>query len=112
MNHKDSGFHDYVVHDLLGTFESITSRAMFGGWGIYQYGVIFAIIVDGELFMKARDDANAVYFKDHGSRQFSYSTPKHPKSIQMSYWSVPEEVLENTDSLGEWVQRATRVSKN
>ena len=34
---KDQSFHDYVVNDVLVGISGITSRAMFGGWGIYPH---------------------------------------------------------------------------
>ena len=45
MQHmKDNTFYEYVLRDLLGDIPGITSRAMFGGLGIYKNNVILAII--------------------------------------------------------------------
>ena len=41
-------FHEYVIGDVLGHISGITSRKMFGGYGIYLDGVIFAIITDDD----------------------------------------------------------------
>ena len=49
---KDNSFHEYVMRDFLGDISGITSRAMFGGWGVYKDGTIFGIIFDGELYFK------------------------------------------------------------
>ena len=43
---KDLSFHDYVLNDLLAYIAGIRSRPMFGGWGLYKNGIIFAIIVE------------------------------------------------------------------
>ena len=59
---KDQSFHDHVVRDLFVHIPDITSRAMFGGWGLYQDGVIFGIIADGELYFKV-DDTNRAGFE-------------------------------------------------
>lgn len=104
---KDPSFHDYVMHDLLATLPNITSRAMFGGWGIYKDDVIFGIIVDGELYFKV-DDSNRGDFERSGSRPFVYS--QGGKSVTMSYWLVPEEVMEDEEKLGMWVGRSVGVS--
>lgn len=102
---KDSTFHDYVVHDLLGDVSGISSKAMFGGYGVYRDGKIFAIIVDGELYLKGREETKE-FFESHNSRQFTYNK-KDGKTYKMNYWFVPEEVYENRDMLGGWVDMAT-----
>lgn len=105
---KDTSFHDYVVHDLLGAVPGVASRAMFGGWGIYKDGVIFAIIVDGNLFFKA-EGAHRVFFEAQGSRQFTYTTRTRPTPVAMPYWLVPENVLEDRELFDEWVAHTLEI---
>ncbi len=66
---RDQSFHDYVVQDLLEKESGITSRAMFGGWGIYKNGLIFAINSDGELYFKV-GDSNRADFEKVGSHPY------------------------------------------
>ncbi len=106
---RDTGFHDYVVHDLLGTTPGISSRAMFGGWGIYHDGAIFAIMVEGEFFLKADDEGRRV-FEAQGSRPFTYTTRTRPKPVAMPYWLVPGEVMEDKDIFDGWVIHALRAA--
>ena len=80
---------------------------MFGGWGIYSDGVIFAIIVEGELFFKADEESRRV-FEAQGSRQFTYTSRNRPKPVGMPYWLVPEGVLEDRDAFDAWVAHALR----
>ena len=94
---KDQSFHDYVVHDILTDLPAISSKSMFGGWGIYQHGVIFAIIADGELYFKIGDH-NRAQFEAMNSHPFTYSK-KDGKTATMQYWLVPEEVLEDRERL-------------
>ena len=105
---KDQSFHDYVKMDLLQHISGITSRAMFGGWAIYKNGIIFAIIVDGELYFKV-DDSNRSFFEKLDSHPFIYRQGK--KSVTMSYWTVPSSVLEDRDLLSEWVDRSAKIPK-
>ncbi len=106
---KDQSFHDYVVHDLLGKMPDITSRAMFGGWGIYKDGFIFAIIADGELYFKVGDN-NRADFERAGSHPFVYTGGNH-KPITMSYWLLPEEIMEDEEKLYEWALRSVEASE-
>ena len=69
---KDRSFHDYVIQDRLGKIPGITSRAMFGGWGVYKDGIIFAIIDDDQLYFKV-DDQLQPEFEQLGSSPFVYS---------------------------------------
>jgi len=104
---KSKEFHEYVVHDLLAQIKGITSRAMFGGYGIYQNGKIFAIIVESILYFKV-DERHIPDFKKYGSLPFSYKM-KNGKKVVMSYWEVPEHVMEEHEELLKWVKRAVAI---
>ena len=109
MAKKDQSFHDYVVLDLLTGITGISSRAMFGGWGIYEHGIFFALIAEGELYFKV-DDSNRADFEKLESRPFVYEGNKG-KPMTMSYWLVPEEIMEDRETLATWVARAVAVAK-
>lgn len=103
-----SDFNDYVVKDLLADVEGIFSRAMFGGYGLYKDGIIFGIIADDELYLKV-DKSNKDRFESFGSHPFEYDGKKH-KKIAMSYWVVPEEVLENRSLVEELVFQSAEIN--
>lgn len=97
---RNTEFHDYVVYDLFGGMPDISSQAMFSGFGIYQSGKIFALIIEGELYLKGGEKAKD-FFKENGGETFSYKK-KDGKSYVMNYWLVPGEVLDNSERLSEW----------
>lgn len=105
---KDESFHEYVI-DLFRGFPGITSRGMFSGWALYQDGIVFAIIAEGDLYFKS-DEQTQSYFEEADSHPFVY-VRKDARPIALSYWSVPEEVLENEEELALWVERSAAVSK-
>ncbi len=107
---KRNSFHDYVLDDLLAGIPGIASRAMFGGWGIYRDGAIFALIADGELYFKTGDE-NRPDFEKMKSRPFTYAR-KGKKAVAMSYWLVPPEILEDRTRLGDWVDRAVAATRS
>ena len=80
---------------------------MFGGWGVYKDGVIFAIIVDDQLYFKV-DDSNKSRYEKRGSRPFTYAL--RGKLIAMSYWEVPAEVIDDRDEIKRWAEESHRVS--
>lgn len=107
---RDNSFHEYVVHDLLGNVPGISSRAMFGGFGIYKNGVIFAIIVESELYFKVNDQ-NRAEFEKIGSHPFVYKRGDG-KEVSMSYWLVSEEIMENRELFASLVESSIGGKKN
>lgn len=109
MRSRDITFHDYVLYDLLGDIPGIASRAMFSGWALYKDGVVFGIIAAGELHFKA-DETIYDELARAGSRAFAYKRGDG-KTVTMSYWSVPEEIMEDKDSFRMWTARAVEISQ-
>src|SRR3989338_4322241 len=108
MAQADKSLNEYVVDDLLAGIPGIASRAMFGGYGIYKNGKIFAIIADGELYFKVGDSNRADYQK-HGSKPFVYDA--QGKQMEMSYWQLPQKIMDNKDKVAIWVEKSLAVSK-
>lgn len=93
---------EYVV-DLLSPWARVTAKAMFGGFGLYRQGQIFAIIVDDTLYFKV-GDSNRPDYEAAGSEPFTYEA--NGKKMVMSYWRVPEDILEDSETIGLWAERA------
>ena len=91
------------IEEILNPFGPIKIRAMFGGYGVYKADLVFAIIVDSELYFKA-GPSNIEYYKSQGSRPFSYNSKG--KTISMSYYLVPLDVLEDEEMLQKWFDMA------
>lgn len=106
---KDRSFHDYIVYDLLGGVAGITSRVMFGGWAMYKNGVIFGIMIEGEIYFKV-DDENRHEFEKMESHPFVYAK-KGGKQVSLSYWLVPEEVMEDRRRLHDLMETSVAISR-
>lgn len=104
----DSGFIDYVCSDVLRLVPDLSSRAMFGGHGVYSHGTIFAIVVGDRLYFKV-GDGNRADYEAAGSEPFEYER-KDGKRAVMSYWAVPAEVMESPELAAEWARRAWNES--
>ena len=100
---------DYVMNDLMADIDGLTSRPMFGGYGLYRGGTIFAIIIDDELFFKV-DDSNRSDYELLGSTPFTYNN-KNGKEYAMNYWRVPSEFLDNHDLLVDAIERSVAISR-
>ncbi|GAB6051599.1 TfoX/Sxy family protein [Magnetospira thiophila] len=100
---------DYLEHvqDLLSPLGEVTARRMFGGAGLYLDGTIFGLVADDVLYFKA-DDGNRPDFERAGMGPF---VPFADKPFPMSYWEVPPDVMEDSEALGVWAQRAWEASR-
>jgi DNA transformation protein len=96
------------IQDLLGEFGPVSIRSMFSGAGIYADGVMFAILADDTLYLKA-DEASARAFAAEGKGPFKYR-PKGRGEVALSYWEVPERLLDDPDELVTWARRAHAIA--
>jgi len=101
-------FLEYVLSEVLSGIDGVSSRAMFGGYGIYKEGVIFAIIADEQLYFKV-DETNRKDYEQYDSHPFIYSQGKH-KSTTMSYWELPADIQEDRGEIAKWVDKSYQVS--
>jgi DNA transformation protein len=94
-----------VAHliDLLHAWGPVGARHMFGGIGLYRGGVMFGLVVDDIVYFKV-DDENRADYEKAGATPFRYQ--RGGRSVALSYWTVPDEVTEDRDTLVEWAKRA------
>ena len=102
------GYKEFV-RDLLSGFGPVTNRNMFGGAGLYADGVMFAILIDDTLYLKA-DATSSGAFAAEGKGQFSYE-PRSKAPVAMSYWEVPERLLDEPEELAAWAREALKVAR-
>ena len=93
----DAAFQEHVM-GLLTHVEGVTSRPMFGGYGIFQDGDMFALIAGSALFFKV-DDSNLAAYEQAGSTRYK----------PMPYYSVPADVMEDTDKFNEWAATSIAI---
>ena len=97
---KNRSFHDYLLYDVFREIPGITTKSMFSGWGIYLDRKIFGLIIDGELYFKLGKHKQKD-FQQLGSHPFTYI--RQGKEVALSYWTLPEEILNDPDLLLEWI---------
>ena len=98
-------FRGFVLEQLAG-FEQLTVRAMFGGYGLYSRGILFAVLDDDVLYLRT-DEAGRGAFESAGSRPFS---PIPGGSPMLGYWEAPADVLEDREALAAWSLTARGVA--
>jgi DNA transformation protein len=107
MPHKNA-FVDRVL-TLLTPHGDIRARAMFGGYGLYLDGMIFAIIVQDRLYFKT-DAETRPRFVRTGSKPFSYLRAGE-KAVSMSYFEAPPRTMNSARAIMPWMELATIAAR-
>ncbi len=97
-----SDFKDYLA-DVFAEFGEISCRKMFGGYGVYHSGIMFGLIADDILYLKA-DGENIDFFTQQDLPPFEY--PKGDKLVKMSYYQAPEEIFDDQLEAKIWASRS------
>lgn len=92
------------IGEVFRSLGPVSIRRLFGGKGIYCEGKILAIVLKGELLLKA-DAQSAPQFESAGARQWTYEG-KSGKPAAMPYWSVPDDAWDDPDIMEKWVRLA------
>ena len=98
LTQASESFRDDVVA-RLASLGGVTSRKMFGGFGIFHDGAMFGIISKTTLFLKV-DDMTLDAYKKARSRQHR----------PMPYYAVPSAVMAKQASLQKWAREAIGVA--
>jgi len=95
------------VVDLMQSIGPVGAKSMFGGFGLFLNGVMFALVADSTLYLKI-DQALECELKNRGLEAFTYS--KKGKEFKLSYYQAPEEVLENREDMHLWAGKAYKAA--
>lgn len=95
------------LQEVFEAFGQVSARRMFGGYGIYHDGIMFGLVAEDALYLKA-DESTARYFESQGLGQFEYH--KGGKTVRMSYYLAPEEIFDDPAAAVLWAKRAYDVA--
>ncbi len=100
-------FHEHVG-ELFAPLGVVTIRRMFGGAGVYLHGVMFALIADGETYLKV-DAALRADLEAEGSGPFTYEK-KNGETAVMAYYRLPDMAADDPVEASGWGRRALDVA--
>lgn len=98
----DDVFRDYL-REVFANFGEVTTRAMFGGHGLYHQGVLIGVVFQQAVYLKV-DAGTRPAFEAAGCTPFVYDLKGTP--LEMSYWSVPAEAMDSAQAMLPWARRA------
>lgn len=97
-----SEFVDHL-HEVFAAFGPIRTRPMFGGHGVYHDDLMFGLVANDVLYLKA-DKQSAPAFEAEGLERFIYVKQGNPTAL--SYYAAPESIFDDPDAAREWATRA------
>ncbi|HWA44434.1 MAG TPA: TfoX/Sxy family protein [Hypericibacter adhaerens] len=97
-----SGYGTYL-EDELALLGQVSLRRMFGGEGLFLDGRMIGILAEDVLYLKV-DARNRPDFEAAGSEPFTYE--RMGLEVALSFWRLPDEIIEDGDALRAWAQRA------
>lgn len=96
-----------AAEDLFADILPVRVRRMFGGLGIFDGSLMFALVADGELYFKTNEETS-VRFAEAGGRAFSYA--RKGKLATMGYWTPPEQIFDDAEALRRWTALARQAA--
>lgn len=101
-----TSYADFIL-ELLRPWRPVTAKRMFGGHGIYHAGVMFALVADGQLFLKV-DDESRPGFEAACLGPFVYEAKG--RRVALSYYKAPDAMLDEPDVAREWAERGWQAA--
>lgn len=95
------------LKEVFYEFGDLSVRKMFGGYGIYHQGVMFALVADEALYLKV-DASIKHYFDELDLPAFEYD--KNGKTVSMSYCLAPEAIYDDPEEAALWANRSYKVA--
>ncbi len=106
ISNSENEFVTYVV-DSMQTLGTVHAKRMFGGHGIFLQGLMFGLIADSVLYLKADKNIENDFIVQ-GLEAFHYQ--KKNKLFKLSYYQAPEEALENDEVMFDWASKAYQAA--
>ena len=104
---KRSEFVDYLV-EQLAPLGDVSAKSMFGGFGIYHEGLMFALVAGDTLYIKV-DDANRADFERANLSPFRYDRTDKTVAV-MSYSAPPAAAIDDRNLLYEWARKGIKAA--
>ncbi|OQW62065.1 MAG: hypothetical protein A4S17_08465 [Proteobacteria bacterium HN_bin10] len=105
-------FHDFVK-ELFASLGPVQIKRMFGGAGGYADGVMFLLLADDAIYLKA-DDALKAELREVGCGPFVWepqSGPRAGEKVDLGYWRLPDSAMDDPDEAAIWGRKALAVAK-
>ena len=97
------------IRELFAAFGPVLVRRLFGGAGIYADGVMFALVHQGVIYLKADAETKAPFDRE-GMAPFSYATRDGRRALA-SYRRMPDRLYDDQEELASWARDAVATAR-
>ena len=94
--------------ELMNGLGEVRARRMFGGHGIFRGDLMFALVVDDVLYLKAGSASRAA-FVARGLRPFTYAA--RGKTVSLQYYETPAEAWDDAAEMLHWARLALDAAR-
>ena len=97
------------LREQLAPIGHVTLRRMFGKTGVFCDGLMFGMVTEDELYLRVDEHNQADFEEARSSPPLTYD--KQGRTIILSFWRAPDQLLDDTDELVAWARRTMAVYK-
>ncbi|MGK9164972.1 TfoX/Sxy family protein [Inquilinus limosus] len=92
------------LRDQLAPLGRVTMRRMFGKTGVFCDGVMLGVLSEDTLYVRVDEHNRAAFQEAEAFPPLSYE--KKGRTIDLSFWRVPERLFDEPDELLAWARAA------
>jgi len=96
------------LRELFEPFAAVVVKRMFGGKGVYAEDLMFAMEMDGEVYLKSDRETEAL-FAEAGSTPFIYQG--HVRPVKVNFWRLAASAYDDADELKRWCGLAMEAAR-
>lgn len=101
----DEGLYAWV-QEAMESLGVVSMRRMMGGATLYLEGTIFAILDEGELWLKSDAEADAIWDAEGCER---FAVEMGGKAGSMNYRRAPSDVYDDAEAMQRWASLAVEA---
>jgi len=90
-----------LLLEKLASIEGLGSKKMFGGHGLFHEDKMFGLI----------DSKGVAFLKVEKGKEVDYTSKGAHQHSRMPYYSIPDKVLNDSETLTSWAKTAIAKSK-
>jgi DNA transformation protein and related proteins len=97
------------LHEQLAPIGRVTMRRMFGKTGVFCNGLMFGMVTNDTLYFRVDDHNRAIFKETESVAPLNYE--KKGRTIDLSFWYVPERLLDEPEELVTWARAAVAAAR-
>ena len=97
------------LREQLAPLGRVTMRRMFGKTGVFCDGLMLGMVSDNTLYFRVDNDNRAVFKEAESAPPLRYE--KQGSTIDLSFWCVPERLLDEPEELVTWARAALAAAR-